>query len=214
MNGFWQAFSEAAPPPPWTDRYPARMPDGRVLELPIRDYGDIGVAGLIANQASFAVVRALVGWMAEAVRGLGADMVVGLPTLGQVFAPGVAEALGHSHWVAAGYTRKRWYDEALSVPIASSTGPEMRRLWLDPRVLDRLAGRRVLLVDDVISTGDSARAGLALLEKVGVRPVALAVAMAQGGRWKPFPVEVGAAFSTPLLQRSEGGWQSSVDNLG
>ena len=34
-------------------------------------------------------------------------------------------------------------------------------LALDPRVLHRLAGRRVLLVDDVISTGSSALAGLA-----------------------------------------------------
>jgi len=206
---FWQGFTEQAAPPPWGDRYPAMMPDGRVLELPIRDYGDIGVAGLIANQASFSVVRALVGWMAEAVADLGAEMVVGLPTLGQVFAPPLAEALGHPNWVAAGYTRKRWYDARLSVPIASSTGPEARRLWLDPRVLERLAGRRVLLVDDVISTGASARAGVALLALAGVRPVALAVAMVQGDRWaRPWPgdIPVRAAFGTPILRREGVGW--------
>ena len=202
---FWQDFAQQAAPPPWTDRYPATMPDGQVLELPIRDYGDTGVAGLIANQASFAVVRALTGWMAAAVADLRADTVLGLPTLGQVFAPLLAEALGHPSWVAAGYTRKRWYDDALSVPITSSTGPAGRRLWLDPSVLDRLAGRRVLLVDDVISSGASARAGLALLALAGVRPVALAVAMAQGERWRPLDMDVRAAFSTPLLHRSSGG---------
>jgi orotate phosphoribosyltransferase len=73
----------------------------------------------------------------------------------------------------------------------------------------RLAGRRVLLVDDVISTGSSARAGLALLERVGVTPVALSVAMAQGDRWCaawPGAVPVRAAFATPLFTRAAGGW--------
>ncbi len=205
----WQDFEAAAEPAPWADTYPAVMPDGRVLRLPIRDYGDVGVAGLIANQASFPVVRALVGFMAAAVADLRAEVVVGLPTLGQVFAPLLAEALGHTHWVAAGYTRKRWYEERLSVPIASSTGPVERRLWLDPRVVERLPGKRVLLVDDVISSGTSGLAGLGLLALVGVRPLALAVAMAQGDRWVagwPGDVPARAGFTTPLLRRVDGGW--------
>jgi adenine/guanine phosphoribosyltransferase-like PRPP-binding protein len=184
------------------------MPDGSVLALPIRDYGEIGVGGLIANQAAIAVAKRLSAWMAEAARGLGAEVVVGLPTLGQVFAPLVAEALGHANWVAPGYSRKRWYDEALRVPIASSTAPDARALWLDPRLLPRLQGRRVLLVDDVLSTGASAKAGLALLAKAGVSPVGLCVAMVQGDRWQAeWPaLPVAAAFTTPLLRRVEGGW--------
>jgi hypothetical protein len=39
------------------------------------------------------------------------------------------------------------------VPVRSITSPAERRLWLDPRLLPRLVGRRVLLVDDVVSTG-------------------------------------------------------------
>jgi adenine/guanine phosphoribosyltransferase-like PRPP-binding protein len=211
MTDPWQAFAAGASPAPWHDLYPAPMPDGRVLELPIRDYGDVGVTGLIANQASFPVVRALSGWMADAARALSPEVVLGLPTLGQVFAPQVAEMLGHTNWVPAGYTRKRWYEDALSVPISSSTGPGERRLWLDPRVAHRLRGRRVLLVDDVISTGSSAVAGLALLALLGIRPVALSVAMVQGDRWMgawPEDVPVTAAFATPLLDRSIDGWLS------
>lgn len=204
----WQGFERAAPPPPWTDRLPAAMPDGGVLPLPIRDYGEIGVGGLIANQAAIAVVKRLATWMAEAARALDAEVVVGLPTLGQVFAPLVADALGHANWVAPGYSRKRWYDEALRVPIASSTAPDSRSLWLDPRLLPRLQGRRALLVDDVLSTGASAKAGLSLLAKVGVAPVGVCVAMVQGDRWQAgWPaLPVAAAFATPLLTRVEGGW--------
>ncbi|WP_198370917.1 phosphoribosyltransferase [Roseomonas rosulenta] len=208
---FWQGFdAPARDEGPFTDRYPATMPDGTRLVLPLRDYGEIAVAGFIANQAAILVAKRIGGWMAEAARDLGAEVVVGMPTLGQVFAPLVAEALGHANWVAPGWSRKRWYDEALSVPASSSTAPTERRLWLDPRVAHRLARRRVLLVDDVISTGSSALAGAALLERAGVRPTALLLAMAQGDRWRstwPADIPVRAAFATPIFTRVPGGWR-------
>jgi adenine/guanine phosphoribosyltransferase-like PRPP-binding protein len=205
---FWQAF--ATVPAAAAEQFPARMPDGSCLMLPLRDYGEFAVAGFIANQAAFPVVRAIGGWMTAAARRFDPDIVVGLPTLGQVFAPLVAEALGHPNWVAPGWSRKRWYDAALSVPAASSTAPDERRMWLDPRLLPRLAGRRVLLVDDVISTGRSALAGLALLARAGLRPAALCVAMAQGDRWRstwPADLPVAWAFATPLLRRGAKGWE-------
>lgn len=207
---FWQGFAASTGGDgPFTDRYPAAMPDGTRLVLPLRDYGEIAVAGFIANQAAIAVAGRIGVWMAAAARDIGAEVVVGLPTLGQVFAPQVAEALGHANWVAPGWSRKRWYDEALSVPASSSTAPTERRLWIDPRIVHRLAGRRVLLVDDVISTGSSALAGVALLERAGVRPVALLLAMAQGDRWRagwPADIPVRAAFATPIFTRAPGGW--------
>jgi adenine/guanine phosphoribosyltransferase-like PRPP-binding protein len=207
---FWQAFdAPSRDQGPFTDRYPAPMPDGARLLLPLRDYGEVAVAGFIANQAAIPVVKRIAGWMAGAARDLGAEVVVGLPSLGQVFAPLVAETLGHANWVAPGWSRKRWYEDGLSVLASSSTAPAERRLWLDPRIRHRIDGRRVLLVDDVISTGSSALAGLALLERAGARPAALLVAMAQGDRWRgawPEGIPVRAAFATPLFRRDAGGW--------
>lgn len=213
---FWQSFEAPEPDGPRQDDVLAPMPDGSALRLPLRDYGSIAVGGFIANQAAFPVVRRLAGWMAEAARPSAAEVVVGLPTLGHVFGPLVAEALGHANWVAAGYSRKLWYEERLSVTLASSTTPAPRRLWLDPRMLDRLHGRRVLLVDDVISTGHSAMAGLALLAAAGVRPVAACVAMAQGDRWCadwPPAVPLLAAFATPLFRRTPAGWVPIPETL-
>ncbi|MDB5370346.1 MAG: Phosphoribosyl transferase domain protein [Roseomonas sp.] len=206
---YWQRYETAPLPAPRTAAASARMPDGAWLRLPLRDYGEVAVTGFIANQASFAVLRPLHGWMAEVAGPWGAEVVVGLPTLGHVFGGPVAEALGHANWVAPGYSRKKWYEEGLSAPTASSTAPDARRMWLDPRLLRRLEGRRVLLVDDVISTGSSALAGLALLGLAGVRPVGLCVAMAQGDRWRaawPSDVPVAAAFATPLYRRQDQGW--------
>jgi adenine/guanine phosphoribosyltransferase-like PRPP-binding protein len=214
---FWQDFTAGAPHGPvYTDRYPAPMPDGRALTLPLRDLGATAVAGLIANQASFAVVDALSGWMAQGAARFAPDMVVGLPTLGHVFGAAVARLLGHTNWAALGTTRKLWYEEALSVPLSSITAPGAgRRLWLDPRLLPRLAGRRVLLVDDVISTGTSARAGLAVLHAAGIAPVATCVAMIQGDRWRadwPDDVPVVGAFATPLFDRTADGWRARAES--
>lgn len=212
---YWQAF-EAGPAAagPWHESYPAEMPDGSVLTLPLRDFGDFAVAGLIANQASFAVLDQIAAWLAAAAQDLGIDVIVGLPTLGHTVGAATARALGHLHWVAPSTTRKRWYDDDASVPLGSITSPAVganreRRMWLDPRLLERLQGRRVALVDDVISTGSSARAGVALLRTVGVAPVALLVAMVQGDRWRDGwhgEVPVIGAFSTPCFHRDGVGW--------
>jgi adenine/guanine phosphoribosyltransferase-like PRPP-binding protein len=215
MQDFWQSFdTDATATGPWRDRYAAKMPDGRTLALPIRDMGSFAMAGLIANQASFPVLDQIADWLAEASRSCAPDIIVGLPTLGHTVGAATARALGHSNWVAPSTTRKRWYDDEASVPLGSITSPATganrdRRMWLDPRLLHRLQGRRVALVDDVISTGSSARAGLALLRGLGIEPVALLVAMVQGHRWLEQwdpSVPVIGAFSTPLFHLTENGW--------
>ena len=193
------------------------MPDRSVLALPLRDFGQIAVAGLIVNQASFVVLDRIASWLAQAAQGLGIEIIVGLPTLGHTVGAATARALGHPHWVAPSTTRKRWYDDAASVPLASITSPAAghnreRRMWLDPRLLERLQGRRVALVDDVISTGSSACAGRALLGALDVTPVALLVAMVQGDRWRHAwadTVPVIGAFSTPLFHRDGVGWSET-----
>jgi adenine/guanine phosphoribosyltransferase-like PRPP-binding protein len=209
---YWQTFTPAPDPFPevWNASYAAPMRDGSALILPLRDYGATAIAGLIVNQASFAVVDTLVKWIAADVQHLGAEIIVGLPTLGHTLGAGVARVLGHSNWVAPGTTRKLWYDEALSVATRSVTSPGGgRTMWLDPRLVGRLSGRRVLIVDDVISTGSSASAGIGLLERAGIAPVAFAVAMSQGDEWRKkwrADIPLIAAFETPIFRRVAAGW--------
>jgi adenine/guanine phosphoribosyltransferase-like PRPP-binding protein len=222
---FWQAVHppatfDEAPTGGFRDLYPARLPDGRQVALPIRTLpgdGTRGVASLIVNQASFAVEDALTEAMAAALRPFAADVVIGVPTLGLPLANGVARRLAHARMVALGTSRKFWYDEGLSEPMSSITSPDqVKRLYLDPRMLPVLAARRVVVVDDVISSGASMRAVLALLGKAGVAPVALGFAMAQTRRWRDVLADVGpglpdlvrSAMATPLLLRSDdGGWR-------
>lgn len=213
-TAFWQQFlpPAAAPSAPWQTGYPATMPDGRILMLPIRPLAgtDNAIASLILNQAAFAVEDALADAVANALRPHGPEVVVGLPTLGLSLARAVALRLGHTRFVAAGTSRKFWYDPALSVPMGSITSPEVtKQLYLDPRMLPLVQVRRVALIDDVLSSGRSIRAGLDLLALVGVTPVAIGAAMLQTTRWQQAVGDnpVVGALRSPLLRRSpKGGW--------
>jgi adenine/guanine phosphoribosyltransferase-like PRPP-binding protein len=194
--------------------WPGTLPDGRQILQPIRalpDAPDRGVASLIVNQATFAVVDALTDAMAAAAAPHAPEVVVGVPTLGLGLAEAVARRLGHARYAALGISRKFWYDDGLSVPLRSITSPgttsatHPKRLWLDPRLLPVLARRRVLLVDDVLSTGQSLASALALLDMADVRPVAAVFAMFQGDAWRAAALPVAATFATPRLRRLDSG---------
>lgn len=183
--------------------------EGRSILLPIRALGDgRGVASLILNQASFAVLDALADDLAARIAPFAPDIIVGVPTLGLPLAEAVARRLGHTRLLPLGNSRKFWYDDALSVPMRSITSPgEEKRLYLDPRMRPLLAGR-VAVVDDVLSSGASIAAVLALLSAVDVVPVVIGAAMLQGAGWRgavdDCPVE--GVFTTPILHQTDRGW--------
>lgn len=118
-----------------------------------------------------------------------------------------------------GTSRKFWYVDDLSVPLSSITTPDQKkRLYVDPRMLPLLEGKRVVLVDDVISSGTSIVAGLTLMETCGVEPIAIGAAMLQTERWRQpladlaprWPECVVGVFRTPLLARGEdGAWRAA-----
>ena len=79
--------------------------------------------------------------------------------------------------------------------MTSITSPEqVKRLYLDPRMLPLIENRRVLLVDDVISSGRSIVAALKLLESCGVRPVVIGAAMLQTDAWRGPPAALDARW--------------------
>jgi adenine/guanine phosphoribosyltransferase-like PRPP-binding protein len=224
-TGYWQELTADVPArfaaaPPYRFGYPIRLPCGRFLVLPLRCLpdGDRGVASLIANQASHDVVAALADHMAVQARALDAEIVVGLPTLGLAFASLVAERIGQPRYVPLGYSRKFWYDDALSEPVSSITSPEAgKRLRLDPNLRRLVEGRRVLLIDDAISTGATAIAAVHLLRKVDADIAGMVVAMKQTNRWEAAvatlttPLVVRAVYGCPFFQQSDAGWMPLAD---
>ena len=223
---YWQAIvSEQelgqSPLPPYAKSYPAQLPDGRYLVLPLRGMPtadgsapDRCVASLIANQASIEVVEQLALHMAEGAKQHAFDVVIGLPTLGLAFAPLVARHLGHSRYVPLGYSRKYWYRDELSEPVSSITTPgKGKLLYIDPNQLSLIAGKRVLVVDDAVSSGTTMVSGLKLLERCGAQVAAIAVAMRQGTQWQQKllradgrTIPVVGAYDCPRMERRADGW--------
>jgi len=213
---FWQFFlpAEEAVTAPYQDGFPAQFGDGRRILLPIRPLPDgrRALASLIINQASFAVLDAIATDLAGRLKPFDPEIIAGLPTLGLTLAAAVAQKLGSTRYVPLGTSRKFWYRDEFSVPLSSVTSPEQtKRLYIDPRMIPLLTGRRVALIDDVISSGVSMRAGILLLAAIGVEPVALGAAMLQAEGWKDllFPAWEGRlahVFTSPVLRKTEAGW--------
>ncbi|SED50600.1 Adenine/guanine phosphoribosyltransferase [Rhizobiales bacterium GAS188] len=218
---YWQSLESDIEPgrltPPFRLGFPARLPDGKFLMLPIRrlEAADRAVASFIANHASFAVLDALAAHMATTLAPLDPDVILGLPTLGLALAPPLARLMGKSNFVPLGYSRKFWYQDSLSEPVTSITTTSAgRRLFVDPNLVPRLAGKRVVVVDDTISSGTTAITALRLMQRAGADVVGLAFAMSQGRQWgaalaafgADWPGKVSFVFESPHLRLTEEGW--------
>ena len=215
---YWQVLLPAgtvSDPLAWSGTYVATLPDGRQLPLPLRARDDgTALASLILNQASFEVQETLAEQLADRLAACEIELVVGLPTLGLTLAAAIARQLGHRRYLPLGTSPKFWYRDELSVPMSSVTTLSERRVYIDPRLLPLLGGRRVALIDDVISSGRSIVAGIELLALCGVAPVAIGAAMLQGEAWRAaqtaalphWQERTFGVFATPVLRRTATGW--------
>ena len=214
---FWQIFAPAvALKPPYTDRYRVQV-GNRHLDLPLRVLPSKkqAVSSLLVNQTSFEVMDVLCGELVAIARSLQPDLIVGMPTLGLGLAAAVARGCGLARYVPLSTSRKFWYDDALSAPLASITSPDnVKNLYLDPNLLPLLkSAQKIIIVDDVVSTGQSLAAGVNVLAAAGVSPCAALCVMTQSNRWKDrFSFPVLSCFSSPLFERVQDGWveQKSV----
>ncbi|WP_340151503.1 phosphoribosyltransferase [uncultured Sneathiella sp.] len=228
-TNFWQELIPAADPkamqePPYQYGYPAILPDGRALLLPLRKLpdGTRAVASLIANQASFPVITALSKAMVHIARSFQPDQIVGLPTLGLAFAPMVAEELGHQNFIPLGYSRKFWYSDDLSEPVYSITSPDRtKKIFLDPNMLPRLEKKRIVIVDDAISSGSTILSVLKLLHRLDCEVIGILVAMRQGVKWKSTldrespgsSALVRSVIAAPLFEVGPDGWMPITETI-
>jgi adenine/guanine phosphoribosyltransferase-like PRPP-binding protein len=207
----------AAPGPPYRDTYPVTLCNGAQLNLPIQPLpgGQEAIALLMSNQTPFEVEKELGSLMCKLAAEFSPEVIVGIPTLGLDYARLVARDLGFPDYVALGNSRKFWYSDELSVPVHSVTSPGAnKKLYLDPMLVERVAGKRALVVDDVINTGGSAAAAIDLLQSAGAFVIGLCVILIEGEAWKdaliPFshdwPGRVRGLGRIPIFNGTAEGW--------
>ncbi len=87
---------------------------------------------------------------------------------------------GCREYVIARKSVKVYMRNCVDVAVNSITTAEVQRLYLGDTDANFLKGKRVLIVDDVISTGESLAALEALMDKIGVNVVGKACVLAEG----------------------------------
>ncbi len=75
---------------------------------------------------------------------------------------------------------KLYMTNPVSVEVKSITTDHKQTLYLDENDMNCLKGKRVLIADDVISTGESLNALIALVEKAGGNVVCSSAVLAEG----------------------------------
>src|ERR1700722_16412902 len=112
------------------------------------------------------------------------DIIVGAATLGIPVVIEVSRALGLDQYVIAQKSPKIHLADALVQEGQSVTSAGKQRLMLDRRAVPLLAGRRVAVVDDVVATGSSLAATIALARSADANIVGAGVILTEGHEWK------------------------------
>lgn len=97
----------------------------------------------------------------------------------------IAHALSrvmHLPYVVLRKSYKPYMGEAVKAETLSITTGEPQTLFLDEKDIAVVSGRRVVIVDDVISTGSTLQAMRLILQKAGAQVVAEAAILTEGDR--------------------------------
>ena len=95
------------------------------------------------------------------------DYIITAEAKGIPLAHEMARQAGDSKYILARKGPKLYMRDIFSVTVNSITTAKEQKLYLDGAVAALMKGKRILIVDDVISTGESLKALEALVEKAG-----------------------------------------------
>lgn len=108
------------------------------------------------------------------------DYIVTLESKGIPLAQELSRVTGHPQFIVLRKTIKDYMRAPLKVPVTAITTSAPQELVLDGADADRLVAKRVIIVDDVISSGGSLTAAQTLLEQAGATVVGQMAILAEG----------------------------------
>jgi adenine/guanine phosphoribosyltransferase-like PRPP-binding protein len=150
--------------------------------IPITE--ELAIALLITVDHGVRFVERAGAELAERLAPYELDVVVSVATMGIPLAIEVTRALELDDYLILQKTPKLHLRDAISEPVRSITTGSQQRLLFDAARIEAVQGRRVGLVDDVISTGASVRAALNLLQRVGAAPVVIGTLLTEAATWR------------------------------
>jgi adenine phosphoribosyltransferase len=180
------------------------------IELPLVQVApEVSIALLICVDHGVRFAEQAGRELAAVLADLGVEIVASVATMGIPLAIEVTRALGLDDYAILHKTPKIHLKDAVAEDVRSITTDRQQRLLFDRTRIHAVEGKRVAIVDDVISTGGSSRAALNLIRKVGGQPVAFGALLTEGGLWRQALGEdaelVHALGSIPLFRHHSDG---------
>jgi adenine/guanine phosphoribosyltransferase-like PRPP-binding protein len=122
--------------------------------------------------------------LAAIIRPYDVDIVATVATMGIPVAVEVTRHLGLDQYVILHKTPKIHLADAVSESVRSITTDAEQRLLFDRARIKDVDGKRVAIVDDVISTGASTGTALRLLRGVGADIVVIGTLVTEASIWR------------------------------
>jgi adenine phosphoribosyltransferase len=113
------------------------------------------------------------------------DLLAAIEAKGITLVHETAKALGHPYFVVIRKSLKRYMVNPMMVPVTSITSPGSQTLILDGRDAERIRGKRVCLIEDVIATGGSVKAACSLVEMAGGEITVIGAVLLKGSLEDP-----------------------------
>ena len=108
------------------------------------------------------------------------DFIVTAEAKGIPLAYEISRILNLNEYIVARKSIKAYMEEPIEIEVNSITTTNFQKLYLNNQDAKKIKGKRVALVDDVISTGQSLKALERLVEKAGGKVLAKAAILAEG----------------------------------
>ena len=203
-------------PAVYTDRYPVTV-GTQPIDLPLVALADdLAIALLITVDVPISFIEQAGVELAERLAVYRPEIIVTAATLGIPVAWATARALGHDTIVVLHKTPKTHLDDALVEPLSSITTKAEQVFRLDRARVPDLAGRRVAFVDDVISTGGSAKAAMRLIERADGQVCATGALLVEGTGWREtlgaHAEHLESLGSIPVFVPADGGGWTPAGN--
>ena len=118
--------------------------------------------------------------LAEKIKDLDFDYIVCPEAKVLPLAQSICTVLGERDFVVFRKGKKAYMPDAIETEVKSITTDAVQKMVVDIRDADKIRGKKVLLLDDVVSTGGTFRAMEVLLDQIGVEIVGYSAVLREG----------------------------------
>lgn len=151
---------------------------GEKVDLPVLPISDTMSIAFFNLHGAQALTEHCAKHIAEITKG--ADVIITAESKGLQLAHCVARLHNHDFYAVARKSQKLYMQDGISVTVQSITTKNVQTLYLSAHDVALLKGKKVAIIDDVVSTGGSLLGLEELIKKAGGEVFVKAFVLAEG----------------------------------